>query len=680
MNENKYKMSISLNVLNHLGLNLYSNTPAVIAEVIANAWDADATKVHVDFDKQENSITIRDDGYGMNLDDINSKYLYVGYQKRKINNSNRTIKGKRILMGRKGIGKLSLFAISKKIHVYSKKSGCKKESFLMDAEKIADAIQSENPSQLKEYQPEPIDFNVQIKDQGTVIKITDLKQLRITDNTINGLRKRIARRFGLVEDKIGFSIFVNQSKVDFSDRDYFHKVRFLFQYGDLDYSKHCINLDSDSETGKPMSFTRKHCFDANGQATNSGDYKIRGWIAIARHSNDLDDEGQDDNLNKITIVVRNKVAQEDILQEYRLGEMVTKYIFGEIHADFLDEDDKKDITTSSRQRITEDDVRYQALKKCMKYELKDILKITNGLKERKSLEVVLSTNPFIKEWYENLRPIKIQKYAKKIFTSIDQASVDEHHKQDFYANGVLAFEALRLRNALEELKHVNESNINNFLSYLSDIDAIEAAHYHEIVVERLRVIDKFNNIVDKNAKEKVLQKYIFEHLWLLDPAWERATKYEHMEQRLQNVINSVSAKKKLTVRVDIRYRRVGGSHVIIELKRTKRRLNKTTIESQLVEYIEAVKSELKKTPEESKYPIEAFCIVGDLPRGWENPETRKQHEESLRVYSIRVITYSDLIDRAYFSYAKFIEAGEGANKLRKLIENIRSYKPSDSST
>ena len=43
MSVSKYKMSISLNVLNHLGLNLYSNTPAVIAEVIANAWDADAT-------------------------------------------------------------------------------------------------------------------------------------------------------------------------------------------------------------------------------------------------------------------------------------------------------------------------------------------------------------------------------------------------------------------------------------------------------------------------------------------------------------------------------------------------------------------------------------------------------------------------------------------------------------
>jgi hypothetical protein len=30
-----------------LGLNLYSNIPSVLAEIIANAWDADADKVEI---------------------------------------------------------------------------------------------------------------------------------------------------------------------------------------------------------------------------------------------------------------------------------------------------------------------------------------------------------------------------------------------------------------------------------------------------------------------------------------------------------------------------------------------------------------------------------------------------------------------------------------------------------
>ena len=83
----KYYMTISLNVLNHMGLNLYSNTPAVLAEVIANSWDADATDVNVTFDIEGKTITVSDNGCGMNHADVNRKFLYVGYQKRPHDNS-----------------------------------------------------------------------------------------------------------------------------------------------------------------------------------------------------------------------------------------------------------------------------------------------------------------------------------------------------------------------------------------------------------------------------------------------------------------------------------------------------------------------------------------------------------------------------------------------------------------
>ncbi|MYH88622.1 MAG: ATP-binding protein, partial [Acidimicrobiaceae bacterium] len=76
--EHRYEMGISLRVLDHLGLNLYSNTPAVISEAIANAWDADATQVEVTLDPKENSITVADNGHGMDLHDVNNRYLLVG--------------------------------------------------------------------------------------------------------------------------------------------------------------------------------------------------------------------------------------------------------------------------------------------------------------------------------------------------------------------------------------------------------------------------------------------------------------------------------------------------------------------------------------------------------------------------------------------------------------------------
>ena len=51
-------MSISLNALEHLGINLYSNIPAVLSEIVANAWDADAKKVAITIDKAAETITI----------------------------------------------------------------------------------------------------------------------------------------------------------------------------------------------------------------------------------------------------------------------------------------------------------------------------------------------------------------------------------------------------------------------------------------------------------------------------------------------------------------------------------------------------------------------------------------------------------------------------------------------
>ena len=264
-------------------------------------------------------------------------------------------------MGRKGIGKLSLFSIANQFEVFSRKEGCLEQSFLMDAVALKKAIQQDDPSSPGTCEPGSIPFDANIETHGTSIRIKELKKLRLAQQTISALRKRIARRFGILGGEHGFRIVIDGNEVTFKDRDCFHKARFLFQYGDRDYAQHCNNLDADEDTGKALSFPRRNRFDAAGNANETGEYEVQGWIAIAHRSNDLDDRGQQDNLNKITVAVRGKVALEDILSEYRLGGMITKFIYGEINADYLDQDHLDDIATSSRQSIAVDDPRYEAL-------------------------------------------------------------------------------------------------------------------------------------------------------------------------------------------------------------------------------------------------------------------------------------------------------------------------------
>lgn len=687
MDDSPYRMSISLNVLNHLGLNLYSNTPSVLAEVIANAWDADARTVDVEFDTTKKRIRITDDGEGMTLEDINGKYLYVGYQRRGDGRTH-TKRGRKP-MGRKGIGKLSLFSIANRFTVHSRARGKKLEAFVMDAAEIRATIQSEDPSKVNRYSPARVVTDEKIEDHGTIIEISDLRKERLTQASISGLRKRIARRFGvgLLKGDDDFVVRIDGTEVTFADRDYFHKARFLFQYGKHDYSSLCPQLD-EAPSGERKAFKRPSQFSVDGVASKEGEYQIEGWIAMARRSNDLDGDG-DDNLNKITIVVRGKVAQEDILQEYRLGGMFTKYIFGEIRADFLDEDHREDIATSSRQRISEEDPRYLAVKKFLEFELRRIWTKTNELKERTGLEHAISSNPHIKDWYESLTPASLKPFARKIFGAIDKAGVDDAYKQGFYADGVLAFETLKLRNAIEELNQIDcsdEAGLRRFLDYLKDIDGIEAARYSEIVHARLDVINRLREQIDADARERVLQRYLFDHLWLLDPAWERATEYADMEKRIQEDVDAVMERsikevvdgretgKNIRPDICIRYRRVTSAHLIIELKRANRRLRKTEIEEQVKRYIGAVRSRLEQMNESRGAVVQAVCIVGRLPVGWDVVADRSADEASLRALSIRIITYDELIRNAHKAYQKFMKVSVPASEIRELVERIRNYR------
>ena len=683
--DHRYEMSISLGILDHLGLNLYSNTPAVISEVIANAWDADATRVEITIDTSNNTITVTDNGHGMDLEEINRRYLLVGYRRRDEQGSE-TFKGRRP-MGRKGIGKLSLFSIAEKIFIHTKKAESGPEAFLMDALEIRRTVEEQEAAArasgettTPRYYPQTVSFDGTglFGNCGTTVKITQLK-MNITGASVAGLRKRIARRFGLLADD--FEIVVNDDPVGFTDRDYFHKARFIFQYGNYDYATHCPNLDRPDGNGEPRAFFRESRFGADGVSDPDGEHEIKGWIAIARHSNDLDDRASDndDNLNKITILMRGKVAQEDILGEYRLGGMITKFIFGEIHADFLDVDTDDDIATTSRQHLAEDHPRYVGLKRFVEGELRHIWTQTNKLKDRRELHTAISSNPYVKEWYENLGSTWLKESARSVFQGIDVANMDDEYRHGLYATAVLAFEHLKMNNALNAIQEVDASNIEVFLNWLADMDAIEASRYFEIVSERLAIIDTLQEKVNDNDYEKILQEYIFDHLWLLDPAWERATEYQEMERQIQNAVDRVPIRNKDEVRPDIRYRRISGMHVIIELKRPSVSIRKTAIEDQVRDYIEAVKREVRQDPAESRYPIEAICMLGTLPIGWDNPQTRELDEDSLRGYGIRVMTYQQLINHARSAYAKFVKARASLDDLSKTVEAIRSYRRSQDS-
>ena len=62
------KMSFDPNTIEHLGIQMYSTLPPVIAELVANAYDADASSVTIFLgDTGEKRIIIEDTGHGMSF-------------------------------------------------------------------------------------------------------------------------------------------------------------------------------------------------------------------------------------------------------------------------------------------------------------------------------------------------------------------------------------------------------------------------------------------------------------------------------------------------------------------------------------------------------------------------------------------------------------------------------------
>lgn len=78
-----FNFNISLSVLNHLGRNLYRSFITVIGEAISNSWDADANNVYIEINRDNNTMSVVDDGVGMDDDDFQNKFLKIGYSKRK---------------------------------------------------------------------------------------------------------------------------------------------------------------------------------------------------------------------------------------------------------------------------------------------------------------------------------------------------------------------------------------------------------------------------------------------------------------------------------------------------------------------------------------------------------------------------------------------------------------------
>lgn len=654
MSESKFQMSINLQVLNHLGLNLYSNTSAVLSEVVANAWDADATDVKIQIDRD--TISITDNGIGMNLLDINNKYLTVGYQKR--SESGESPIFHRPVMGRKGIGKLSLFSIANIVEVYSKKDG-EVNGFKIDTNSLRETIKTNGTYYPVELPTDDISF----ADNGTKIILSDLKKKR-TAALSTHLRQRLARRFAIIGAKNNFNVSINDEDIVVSDRNYLSKAQCVWMFlPEKNSDEFKEDLKSQTKPEKIKLIKELPSEITIGEVP----YRITGWIATCSEPKELDD---DENLNRIVIMVRGKMAKEDIFSEIGTTALYSKYVYGELSADFLDLDDEADITTSSRQDFFEDDERYVALKEFIK---KALSSVRNDWEETRSTSGVDEACKYVvvSDWYNELKGDD-KKSAKKLFGKINQLTVEKEEKKELFKHGVLAFESFKLKNELSQLEKISAENIAEFLQVAGRLDDIEATMYYQIVQERLAVIKKMQNVVSDGSLEKVIQDHLSKNLWLLDPSWDRGTEAPIVEQAFKTQFETIDAgltQEELDARLDIRYKKASNKHLIIELKKGDRTVKSQEITAQVYKYFSATKKVMATLNQPEPFGI--IVLLGNHLDGKNYDEDVYQAtKDALKAYHCRIMYYDELLRNAQNLYSDFLEQNKNLSTLSDIINEL----------
>jgi hypothetical protein len=350
MSKDDFQFEISLSVLNHLGRNLYRNFITVLGEAISNSWDADSTNVWIDIDKDTSVFSIKDDGDGMTTDDFQSKFLKIGYSKRK-EGATKTERN-RPFIGAKGIGKLALLSCARRVSIFTKTETTDYVGGTIDNSGLDAAIK--NDLIPDEYPLENLNFDLiselrEAHDKGTIVVFEETKET--IRNSEAHIRKLLAMsfKFSLLDKE--FNIFVNGEQVTTEDlKDLMDSTEFLWLINGYDdeYIQSLANLKADANS-----------------ITAALD--VTGFIGTVRKPRDLKITGTEERAT-IDLFVNGRLREKNIIRHIPTQRIVESYIYGQIHFDIMDQLGS-DPFTSSREGVVDDDENFKLLLEFLKSEV-----------------------------------------------------------------------------------------------------------------------------------------------------------------------------------------------------------------------------------------------------------------------------------------------------------------------
>ncbi|MDO5541748.1 MAG: ATP-binding protein [Acinetobacter sp.] len=348
-----YVLKYSHNIIEHLGLKLYQNKPTnVIAELVSNSWDAEAENSWVDLVTHDGSpiaILTSDDGLSMSDQEIIDNWLIIAKKKNVVRNDSHA---KRKPMGRKGIGKLAPFGIGKKVDLI-----CFKDNKINWLSLNYKDMMSESVNELiSTYSPQVIARNLDnfchadivayintlpkslqttlnqriqsIKNSkhGTIIVCHDLSLKRVIETQT--LKKSLGRRFTVTLNTPFFNVLVNEEPL--TDQECLPE--FILRIPETGLLEDLVEIPQFDEFGNPK-------MNQDGTPLTISQ-PIKYWVGFVSSSEQTQDQ------SGIGVFAHGKMAQDRPFTFDSKGlEIKTRYMYGVIEADWVDEYEDDIIST-----------------------------------------------------------------------------------------------------------------------------------------------------------------------------------------------------------------------------------------------------------------------------------------------------------------------------------------------
>ncbi|PPF38516.1 ATP-binding protein [Pseudoclavibacter sp. AY1H1] len=656
-----YELRISRLTIDKLGVKLYDRVSAVVAELVANSYDADATNVRVklplktllsvqDQELPDWIVSVGDDGHGLTPAEARAYYLLVGADRRKTGAGALSRKFKRPVMGRKGIGKLAPFGICKRIEVISAggpetADGYLTSHFLMDF----DSIVEEDNDQPVPLPPGHLD-NTYLPTSGTQVILSGFLPKRVPDGDV--FMRQLERRFALADPE--FAVTVEDIR----------------QPGDDPLSMKTFQIDV-------VESTRIDLTQRPVSLENGSNLSVTGWVAMATESY------RNEEMAGVRIYARGKIVATTRDFEQRAGftgEFATRsYMVGEVHADWLDDDDDDDLVRTDRQSILWESDKGTALRNWGAEIVREIGRLGREPRREKVKKLFRQVADLERRARARFKDESVVKVALSLGDSIGGFAAEDELLDADYVEGlaqviltVAPHQALVT--AFQDFERTRtggaEPSLEELLDLFGKTRVAEAASYAQIASERVQVLDQLDSIVFDTARdEAALQRIITEAPWLIQPDWTVITANQSLKTFKVAFENYLKREHKLDTTLAIEYESkrpdftlvaVGGMLHVVEIKASGHALDDSDFE-RLFRYVDALRKFFEKNTD----------MAAEFPRKWridlvvdsvalKDPMKEQAYATVLATNEVFQLSWDDFRNRARRTNEAFLQARDDA--------------------